>query len=190
MTRDHDGFIYFKDTQVEHYSNFWAYTLDAKASLTKLQHQCLFLEEIGGLTAYPYMLCDYGMKGKFGEAFVQYEKESLDQHIGEDGICFSLVTVGTDKTPEKFMLPGPVSPAMVQESAEYKDLLNFGRTNNPDQITITAYSYGGSNGRPATKEELDGLNCCMDYLNKQELLKVQETVSCNLTLEQEDEFER
>ena len=46
MTRDHDGFVYFKDTQVEHYSNFWAYTLDAKASLTKLQHQCLFLEGI------------------------------------------------------------------------------------------------------------------------------------------------
>ena len=190
MTRDHDGFVYFKDTQVEHYSNFWAYTLDAKASLTKLQHQCLFLEGIGELTAFPYMLCDYGMKGKFGEAFVQHEKEALDRRIGGDGICFSLVTVGTDKTPEKFMLPGHVSPAMVQDSAEYRDMLKFGRADNPHRITITAYSYGGAKERPAAKEELDCLNCCMDYLNDQELLKAQETASFDLTPEQEDEFER
>ena len=31
---------------------------------------------------------------------------------------------------------------------------------------------------------------CMDYVNDQELLKAQETVSCDLTPEQEDEFKR
>ena len=87
------------------------------------------------------------------------------------------------------MLPGHVSPAIVQESAEYRDMLKFGRAENPHRITITAYSYGGVKERPAAEEELDCLNCCMDYLSKQELLKVQETVSCDLTPEQE-EFER
>lgn len=88
------------------------------------------------------------------------------------------------------MLPGHASPAMVQDSAEYREMLMVGRADNPRQITITAYSYGGAKERPAAKEELDCLNCCMDYLNDQELLKAQETVSCDFTPEQEDEFER
>lgn len=77
MTYDHEGYIYFKDQQVEHYSRPWAYSLDAKKDLTKLQHQCLYLESIGELNSFPYMLCEYRMKGNLGSSFVKTKGRGL-----------------------------------------------------------------------------------------------------------------
>ena len=172
MTYDHEGYIYFKDQQVEHYSHPWAYSLDAKKDLTKLQHQCLYLESIGELNGFPYMLCDYKMKGKFGAQFCESEKQELDRLRGDSGILFSQVCFSRGGVQEGFLLPGHVNRLDIQSSEKYRDLMEFRNVEPYDPAAVTSFAYGAVPFRNATERELDYLNCCMDYLNDNGLLNV------------------
>ncbi len=47
LTIDHEGFVYWKDKQVEHYTPHWAYSDDARAQAQELGRRCRHLESIG-----------------------------------------------------------------------------------------------------------------------------------------------
>lgn len=47
LTIDHEGFVYWKDQQVEHYTPRWAYSDDAQRQALELERRCLHLEAVG-----------------------------------------------------------------------------------------------------------------------------------------------
>jgi hypothetical protein len=47
FTRDHEGFIYYKDIQVEHYDSSFAYSEEGKQALLELERRCKLLESKG-----------------------------------------------------------------------------------------------------------------------------------------------
>jgi hypothetical protein len=47
FTIDHEGFVYWKEKQVEHYTPRWAYSEDAQRQAQELARRCLHLEAIG-----------------------------------------------------------------------------------------------------------------------------------------------
>ena len=194
MTRDHEGFIYFKDKEVEHYSSSWAYSLEAKACLTKLQHQCLYLESINDLNGPPYMLCDYRMKGRHGEQFCEHEKQMLDRLCGENGIVFSQVYLPHNSVMDGFLMPGTASQDDVKNSSQYKEILMDGDLRPPCSATVTVFSYGAGPLRSATEQELDILNCCLDYVVDHALMqehsKTEYAMLAENTLDADEEYNR
>mgnify|MGYP000849561059 CR=1 FL=1 len=194
MTRDHEGFIYFKDKQVEHYSSPWANSLEARACLIKLQHQCLYLESVNDLTGPPYMLCNYGMKGRHGEHFCEHEKQTLDRLCGENGIVFSQVHLPHNSVTDDFLLSGSVNQNAVADSPEYREMLMAGDVQPPCSAMVTVFSYGAGPLRNATAQELDTLNCCLDYMVDHALLKEHSKAEYDMlaenTLDADEEYER
>jgi hypothetical protein len=120
MDRDQEGYVYFKGQQVEHYSSFWAYSLDAKASLKRLQQECLFLES-KGLPVNHFMQCDWKMGGKYAEEFCMSQKSKLDTLVGNCTTLFSVVKAKDDS----FILSGYPPGHIVSESARYRDICSF-----------------------------------------------------------------
>ena len=163
MDRDQEGYVYFKGQEVEHYSSFWAYSLDAKASLIKLQRQCLFLEA-KGLPLTSHLQCDVKLGGEYAEEFSLAEKSKLDAMLGEEAILFSIVDTGQDS----FLIAGHPDYDRVLSSPQFRDICSY-RDGAPDRFSVTSYVYGKGQmwGHP-DEETLTQLSCCFDYLREQE----------------------
>lgn len=159
MDRDHEGYVYFKGQEVEHYSSFWAYSLDAKASLKKLQQQCLFLES-KGIPVQRTLHCSWKMGGEYAEEFCAMQKEKLDDSIKDRAILFSIVK----REYDSFLTPGHPTYHDVLSSPRYQDICSF-RKCYASPFSITSYVYGnGLMWNHASEEELDYIDCCFDYL--------------------------
>lgn len=183
MTYDHEGFIYFKTEQVEHYSHSWAYSMEAKEQLTKLQHQCLYLEGIGELKSAPYMLCNYSMGGKFGKDFCQSEKQLLDQLAGGNTILFSKVKLLDNG--DNFLLAGSMTEDDIKQSPRYCDQLLYGKLEPYTPVAVEVCSYGNGPARNASVTELEYVNSCLDYLQDNEL--VSQLSQCEYAMHSDNE---
>lgn len=165
MNRNHEGFVFFKGQEVEHYSSFWAYSLDAQAALKLLQQQCLFLEA-NGLPVGHALQCSWSMGGKYAEDFALLQKSRLDELVGEKAILFSQVNMENDS----FFIAGHPSYDEVKESARYQDICSFRNRSYP-KFSVTSYTYGpGRMWSHATAQELDCIDCCIDYLREKKLV--------------------
>ena len=47
LTIDHEGFVYWKNQRVEHYTPRWAYSEEARSQAQELAERCIYLESIG-----------------------------------------------------------------------------------------------------------------------------------------------
>lgn len=158
MDRDHEGYVYFKGQDVEHYSSFWAYSLAAEAELKKLQQQCLFLEK-RGISVHEHLKCLWSMNGEYAEEFCLAQKKELDALVQDGAMLFSVVKTKHDS----FLAPGHPFYEDVLGSPRYHDIYSFRK--RLSGFTVTSYVYGsGREWAYATEEELDRLNCCLDYL--------------------------
>lgn len=169
MTYDHEGYIYFKGQHVEHYSRWWAHTLDAKEALTRLQRQCLFLEskgvEINSATVI------WGWE-KYAAEFGERMKTELDRLLPSGGkIFFSEITAdkGNGDT-EKFLMPGSPDDDEVRTSARYRDYISYNALDGGERVTAAAFAYGSGAERDATDEETAALALCFGYLKDNGLL--------------------
>jgi len=184
MDRDHEGYVYFKGQQVEHYSSFWAYSLDAKASLKRLQQECLFLES-KGLSVNQFLQCDWKTGGKYAEEFCLSQKLKLDTLVDDCAILFSVVKMRQDS----FLLSGHPFGHNVIESARYRDICSF-RSDILQDFFLSYYVYGS--GRfvgDATEEGIDCINCCFDYLLDKNYLQAISEETHQVREEQSEDYE-
>ena len=159
MDRDHEGYVYFKGQEVEHYSSFWAYSLDAKTHLKCLQQRCLFLEA-KGVPVTRALQCSWSMGGEYAEEFCTMQKEKLDTWVKSGAILFSVIKTEHDS----FLMPGHPDYDKVRKSPQYKDICSF-RYDAPRSFSVSSYVYGtGKMWRHASEEELDCIHCCFDFL--------------------------
>lgn len=172
MTYDHEGYIYFKGRQVEHYSRHWAYSLDAKRQLIQLQQYCLFLESRGEkIGGWPWAKCGWTHQGKYAEAFAQSKQAELDTLMTSDwSVLFSHIKVLTGGGYESFLMPGHPSKDEVRASDEFRDLVLYETVDESNGIEVSTYAYGeGRRWAHATPEELGIIDLCFDYLKDREL---------------------
>ena len=187
MDRNHDGYVYFKGQDVEHYSSFWAYSLDAKASLLKLQRQCLFLEA-KGLSVRAHYKCDLKSGGEYAEEFSLAEKAKLDAMLGDKAVLFSLV----DTFQDSFLVAGRPDYDMAITSPRFRDICSY-RNREPEKFSVTAYVYGkGRMWERPDEETLTQLSFCFDYLQSkecaEEISAEDYTVAHEKTTQQDDDF--
>jgi hypothetical protein len=169
---------------VEHYSSFWAYSLDAKASLKRLQQECIFLES-KGLPVNQFMQCDWKMGGKYAEEFCLTQKSKLDTLAGNCTILFSVVKTRNDS----FLLSGHPPGHIVSESARYRDICSF-RSEPPQNFSLTHFAYAPLRSwGDATEEEIDCIDCCFDYLHDKDYLQEMPEATYQVRWEPSQDYE-
>jgi len=90
ITRDHEGYIYYKGNHVEHYNNDYVYSEAAKIELLELKRRCEFLErrgvEVSSVSAV------WGWESHADEYGAERKKE-LDALIGKNALYYSRVEI-------------------------------------------------------------------------------------------------
>lgn len=192
MTRDHEGYVYFKEQHVEHYTRGWADTLDAKASVEKLQQQCLFLEGIGEDVSFAYSKCHYGMGGSHGLQFGEHQKAELDMKVLNNSILYSKVHITFSGYEEDFMIEGHCDMSEILECEKYKDMYAYQMDNYRYDISdyrIEHLSYGNGETRNADETELILIHSCEDYFFDKELIKKHDEFTVSIKSEQAEIYD-
>lgn len=183
MDRDLEGYVYFKGTQVEHYSSFYAYSEMAKMDLTVLQSQCLFLEE-NNIPIKRHFQCDYSMGGEYAEAYGSSQKAKLDTLADGKALTFAFVKI---QSADKFTLPGHPMLHAVSDSKIFREICSYRDMRKAD-YSVTYYTFGdSSNGyREATPDEAVMLYGTLDYLKGKGFVREEDTKSMSLLMNNEN----
>ena len=156
MTNDNDGFVYFKDKQVEHFSWDYMYSPAAKDYLIELQDKYLFMER-NGLTG----------KSVYDEDFcAMYNSENLDKlskSAEGNTIMFSNIR-SNGGSSISFFLPGRVDEDDVWDCEHQKYLVQQYDYVREFKSAIELFKFGSGEERPATDEELKLINCSFRFL--------------------------
>lgn len=183
MDRDSEGYVYFKGTEVEHYSSFYAYSEMAKMDLTVLQSHCLFLEQ-NNIPLNRHFQCDYSMGGEYAEAYGSSQKVKLDALADGKALTFAFVKI---ESADKFTLPGHPMLHAVSDSKIFREICSYRDMRKAD-YSVTYYTFGdSSNGcREATPDEAVMLYGTLDYLKAKGLVREEETKSMSLLMNNEN----
>jgi hypothetical protein len=167
MTRDHEGYIYYKDKQVEHYDNHYVHSLQAKRDLAELRNRCVYLERRGIEMSFSNIIWGWeGHKNAYGAE----KAAALDNALTGGGITFSKVVVDNNWNDEiTFFAQGVPNRDDVLSSAEFADFQR--RCNNGHGYEVSVQTYrcgeGDETGNP---EALALAASAFDYLSENKML--------------------
>ena len=172
MTQDHEGYIYFKEHSVEHYSRPWAYSLEAKDCLENMQQRCLFLESKGlDISFGNAMNMSEELSKEYHEGFIH----RLDERTKGAAVVFSHVKSDNDCTRRcEYLLAGHSDERSIWDNPYAKDFI----ANNSDRdicdgifnAKTETFVYGSGKQRDATPEEIKEIKLCFDYLKEKNLV--------------------
>jgi len=173
LTRDHEGYIYYKGIHVEHYDSDYVYSEDAKNSLLELKRRCEFLERKGVELSSVNVI--WGWDNHADEYGAERLKE-LDSHLKNCSLQYSRVEIYNSGRDYKYFVCGtapdleeirnhPVTQSMI---GRYFD----------DEYEVTVRNFVYFNGKNViapgeiqnTAEVESLLAACHDYITKKELL--------------------
>jgi hypothetical protein len=186
MTRDHEGYIYYKDKQVEHYSSHYVYTLQAARDLTELRNRCAFLERNGAEVSSGTAV--WGWE-RYAADYGSIKHAELDAMLAGGGITFSKVVIDNNWNDEiTFFAPGVPDRESVKAGAEFGDFYKNNDRDHGFEVSIQSCHYGGSI-ECASAEVLDLLPSCFEYLQKNGLLEMLKAQNFMTLPEREGEAE-
>ena len=140
ITRDHDGYIYYKGNQVEHYNSDYVYTEVAKNDLLELKRRCDFLErkgaEISSITAC-WAWNDYAAE------YSAERLKALDAVLGDGakGLFYSLVEVYClGRTYEYFVCGKPADLDEVKDHPVTQSLIQQ-KVDDEYEVKIETFVY-------------------------------------------------
>ncbi len=197
MTRDHEGYVYFKGQNVEHFSGFYAYTLDAKDYLERLQSKCLFLENKGLEVSFSSII---HMSDELKKEYMDGILHQLHSDMAENSIVFSQVKFESHSGWDSdYLMSGTPTDETIWNNKYAVDFVEntIDRDNCREayKTKTSTFVYGKGEQREATDDELKTLNLCFDYLSKNKMLEKVETnefekyFSIEAEVEDEDEAE-
>ena len=140
ITRDHEGYIYYKGSNVEHYDRDYVNSEDAKNSLLELKRRCEFLERKGVEVTSASVI--WGWANHAAEYAAERLIE-LDAALGEGakGLFYSHVEVYClGRTHEYFLCGRPMNLDEVMEHPVTQSLI---RQNYDDEyeVKISPFVY-------------------------------------------------
>jgi len=168
MTRDHEGYIFYKDKQVEHYSKPYVNSLEARRALTELRNQCAYLELVGEEVSCANVV--WGWE-KHREAYGQEKQAELDRMLNGGGISFSRVVIDNNWNAEIcFYRPDISGWEDIRDSPEFRDLHENNDNSRGFEVSIQSYHYGGEKeiSDPAAFTLIPS---CFEYLTANRLLE-------------------
>ena len=180
ITRDHEGYIFYKGIHVEHYDRDYVYSEDAKNSLLELKRRCEFLErkgiEVSSVNAV------WAWDNYSNEYYVERLKE-LDSHLKNCSLIYSRVEIYNSGREYSYFVCGTV-----EDLSEIKDNpITQSMTGRyfDDEYLITVKNFVYFNGKNIipldkiqdTAEVERLLASCHDYIIKKELYKELQTVT-------------
>jgi hypothetical protein len=171
ITRDHEGYIYYKGIHVEHYDHDYVYSEDAKYSLMELKRRCDFLERKGVDVSNGSVI--WGWDNHSGEYGAERQKE-LDALLGREseGLRYSIVEIYNSGREYKYFICGkPEGPDEIKDHPVTQSMK--GRYFDDEyEITVKSFIYGKRLSHKlipideiANKTEVERLLAsCHDYL--------------------------
>lgn len=160
MTRDHEGYIYYKGQHVEHYSSWWVYSLNAKQELEALQDQCIFLEKNG---IAPRIFLPQELE----EPYFEDVLKRLKALAGNDAITFTRLTCTADEAYKtNYLIPGEVSREHVWENPYQKDYISLREYDTKFETIAEKFRFGSGMERDATYEETKLINYIFDEMQE------------------------
>ena len=186
MTRDHEGYIYYKDKQVEHYSKPYVWSLEAKRDLTELRNQCAYVESIGGDVSCTNVVWCWG---NYKDAYGQAKQAEFDRALDGGGLTFSKVVIDNNWNSEmKFFTPGVPDWEYIRTGTEFQDFYKNNDHDHGFEVSIQSYRYGGES-RTYGAEVMDAIPSCFDYLHANNALEKVHSQNFNVEPERENESE-
>ena len=184
MTRDQEGYIYYKDVHVEHYNRSYMPSQSAKRELIELRSRCEFLERNDIPVSCVNVVWAWGNHEK---AYGQEKQAELDKALAGQGMTFSRIVVDNNWNEEtKFIMLGTVDWESAKNSLEFRDFCNRNDSEKGFEVSIQTYHYGGD-GVAGSAAAYDVLPSCFDYL--QENGQLEKVKSQNFMVEPEREGE-
>jgi hypothetical protein len=186
MTRDNEGYIYYKDKHVEHYSRHYVNSLQAKRDLTELRNQCEWLERRGIELSSVNAVCGWV---KFAPEYSADRRAELDSALAGRGFTFSKVVIDNNWNDEiEFFTPGAPDWEEVRNGAEFKDFYDRTDREHGFEVSIQSYRYGGFRETGST-EALGLIPSCFGRLNTGNLLVKIKSQVFKIEPERENESE-
>jgi len=186
MTRDHEGYIYYKDKQVEHYSKPYVYSLEAKRDLIELRNQCAYVERVGGELSSSNVI--WGWE-KYRGAYGNEKQAELDRALAGGGVTFSKVVIDNNWNTEiGFYKPGISNWDDIRDSPEFRNLYVNNDHDHGFEVSIQSYRYGGAK-EVLDAEALSIIPSCFEYLKSNELLEKVKSQNFMIEPEREDSVE-
>lgn len=193
MTQDHDGYIYFKDKNVEHYNRPWAYSLEAKDCLEDMQHRCLFLESKGIKVSFGNAMdMPEELSKEYHEQFIR----RLDELTKGYAVVFSSVRSYNGYTIQRYLIAGTADESKIWNNPYAKDFMENSDEelcNGKFKSNTEEYIYGSGKQRDATPEEIKEIKLCFAYLKGKNLVnyigKNEYQLDTHLEIEEDDDEE-
>jgi hypothetical protein len=184
MTHDHEGYVYYKDMHVEHYSSHYAYSLEAKRDLTELRNQCAYLEKTGAEVSCANAV--WGWK-KYADAYASENRAALDRALDGAGLTYSKIIVDNNWNNEiEFFVQGVPDWEDIRKGPEFQDFYNRSDHDHGFEVSVRSYRYGGEKEADGA-EALACIPSCHDWLRENGLLR--EVKAQNYVIEPERENE-
>jgi hypothetical protein len=178
ITRDHEGYIYWKDIRIEHYSNWYVNSICARNHLLDLAKRCEFLEsrgiEVGCGSA---VLCFEGdIANEYGamrlnelKSLYENDKYSIAYSkvcVTREGRSFDFISIGIDENLEDIKAH-EVTQELNNTSRGLSDIC---------AVTVQAYIYGDGEtlfcDDSHKRKMVEALNYCHKYMSETGLIKM------------------
>jgi len=177
ITRDHEGYIYYKGIHVEHYDRDWVYSEDAKNNLLELKRRCEFLERKGIEVSCNSVTWGWG---NYADEYGAERLKEINALVGKKAFMYSRVEIynsGRDFVYFVCGTPGtlddiknhPVTQGMIGRYFDDEYVIKTETfiydNNSADKIIML-----GNNSKKSKVESL--LPSCHDYMKKHNQLEV------------------
>lgn len=167
LTRDHDGYIYYKGINVEHYDRDYVYTEAAKSKLLELKRQCEFLERKGVPVSGSEVIWGWG---KYNDEYSAERAIELGLLLGGAGLMYSRVELYNSGREYIYFACG--KPGGLEDIKEHPVTQNMiGRYFDDEYyIKVETFCYGSTPylQESEVRAEIESvLHSCHEYLQKQ-----------------------
>jgi hypothetical protein len=162
MTRDHEGYIYYKNMQTEHYDNRYAHSLQAARDLTELRNRCVFLERRGVEITCVNVV--WGWE-RYATEYGAEKRAELDALLDGGGLTFSKIIINENRDDEiDFFAPGVPSWEDIREGPELRDFRARRDCDRDFEVFIQSYRCGDGD-RPCGADAMTVIPSCFGFLN-------------------------
>ena len=171
LTRDHDGYIYYKGIHVEHYDRDYVYSEDAKNNLLELKRRCEFLERKGIEVSSTSAVWGWG---NYADEYGAERVKKLNAVLGKYAFMYSRVEIYNSGREYSYFVCGAVGDLEDIKNHPVTQSMTGRYFDDEYEIKVEPYIYEEKPrdnmkmfGENARKEKIESLlPSCHDYLAK------------------------
>lgn len=156
MTRDYDGYVYYKDKLLPYRPNNSVETIEVKQRIEILQDKCVFLEQKG---LNPCREISWDMT----DEYISDVGDRLKSLGREKSLMFSVVTyTADDEETSTYFIPGNINEDNVWDNKYVDEFIKCNDGVGKLNAEIELFKFGNGEEQEASDEEARLINCILD----------------------------